>query len=78
MMDKEAVHHPSHYQGRKYEAIDVIQDYDLSFCLGNVLKYVLRAGRKDSSKHLEDLNKAKQYLEFEIAQVMKNNLNKSQ
>ena len=69
MADKEAVHHPSHYQGHKYEAIAIIQDYDLNFCLGNVLKYLLRAGRKDPTKKLEDLRKAKQYLEFEIEAI---------
>ena len=73
MANKETVHHPSHYQGRKYEAIAIIQDYDLNFCLGNVLKYLLRAGRKDPSKKLEDLRKAKQYLEFEIAEIESQN-----
>ena len=56
---------PAHYvEGRKYEPKDVIRDWDLNFNLGNVIKYVSRAGRKDSK--IVDLEKAKQYLQFEI------------
>lgn len=68
-MSKEnnSVNHPSHYaDGRKYEPIDVIKDWDLDFNLGNCIKYISRAGRKDSSKLVEDLEKAKFYLEHEI------------
>lgn len=55
---------PSHYCFRKYEPKDVIREWGLNFNLGNVVKYVARAGRKDNI--LQDLKKAKQYLEFEI------------
>lgn len=49
------------------EAIDVIEAYKLNFCLGNVIKYVLRCGHKGSdSDALRDLEKAKAYLEREI------------
>lgn len=55
----ENVNHPSHYaDGRKYEPIDVIQDWELDFCLGNTVKYIARAGRKYSNKTIEDLEKA--------------------
>ena len=57
----EAVSHPSHYTFGEYEVIDVIEDWGLDFHLGNVLKYVARAGRKGDQK--EDLLKAKWYLE---------------
>lgn len=58
------VDHPEHYQGYRYEVIDIIEDYNLGFNLGNVIKYVLRANKKG---HLiEDLKKAKWYLEREI------------
>ena len=54
-----AVNHPNHYAaGRKYEPIDVIEDWELGFCLGNAVKYISRAGRKDPSTHVEDLKKA--------------------
>ena len=60
--------HPNHYcQGRKYEPKDVIRDWDLNFNLGNVVKYISRNGRKEGNSVLQDLKKAKQYLEFEIA-----------
>lgn len=60
------VSHPSHYNFGKYEVVKVIIDWGLGFCLGNVIKYVARAGRKDGNSRLQDLMKAKQYLEFEI------------
>ena len=60
----EHVDHPSHYQGNKYEAIDVIEDFQLNFCLGNAIKYILRAGKKDSRE--QDLQKAIWYLQREV------------
>lgn len=57
----------SHYaKGRKYEPKDVIRDWRLNFALGNVVKYVARAGRKENVPAVEDLKKAKDYLEDEI------------
>ena len=66
-MKKEAVNHPSHYGGEKnpYEAIKVIEAWGLNFSLGNVLKYMSRAGKK-SDATLEDLKKAAWYLNREI------------
>lgn len=58
---KEMVNHPSHYQGNKFEVIDIIEDYNLDFCLGNAVKYILRAGKKDDI--IQDINKAIWYLE---------------
>ena len=57
------VNHPSHYQGSCLEAIDVIEDFDLNFHLGNAVKYILRAGKKGNKE--EDLRKAIWYLERE-------------
>lgn len=65
----DAVKNPSHYCGKKYEVIDLIEDYGLSYCLGNVAKYICRAGKKypgDKKKELQDLNKAKWYLDRRI------------
>lgn len=60
---KEAVSHPNHYTaGRKYEPIEVISDWGLDFDLGNAVKYISRAGRKDPSKTKEDLEKAIFYI----------------
>ena len=62
-----AVDHPNHYGGEDnpYEAIKVIEAWELGFRLGNAVKYILRAGKKGS--RLEDLKKAKWYLDREIA-----------
>jgi hypothetical protein len=60
----ENVNHPNHYQGRELEVIDIIDDFELNFYLGNVIKYVLRCGKK--GRRLEDLQKAYWYLEREI------------
>ena len=58
----EMVDHPKHYQSKHgVEVIDIIEEFGLGFHLGNVIKYVLRAGHK--SNELEDLEKAKWYLE---------------
>jgi hypothetical protein len=63
----EAVHHPAHYGGgaNPYEAIKVIEAWDLGFCLGNTVKYIARAGRKGPA--LQDLRKAAWYLQREIS-----------
>lgn len=63
------VDHPDHYGGgdNPYEAIKVIIAWGLNFCLGNVVKYVARAGKKQD--RLEDLKKARKYLDFEIAKL---------
>ena len=67
-MKHEAVNHPGHYQG-KIEVIDFIEDKGLGFHLGNTVKYIARAGKKDPSKVLEDLRKAKWYLDRKIEQM---------
>lgn len=57
---------PKHYTaGRKHEPWDVIADWGLDFDLGNVVKYVSRAGRKGDA--MEDLQKAEQYLQHAMA-----------
>jgi hypothetical protein len=72
-MKKESVKHPDHYGGKDnpYEAIKVIEAWGLNFSLGNVLKYINRSGKK-SKNPLEDLEKAAQYLDFEIKRMKRN------
>ena len=65
--EKEMVNHPSHYNMGKYEAIDVIEDWGLGFNLGNTIKYISRAGHKDSI--VQDLKKAMWYLDREIQRL---------
>ena len=61
----DAVNHPSHYQGKNgIESIDVIENFDLNFNLGNAIKYILRAGKKGD--RLQDLEKALWYLSREV------------
>lgn len=65
----ETINHPKHYGGgdNPYEAIKVVEAWALGFCLGNVVKYISRAGKKGDA--LEDLKKARWYLEREIANL---------
>ena len=65
-MESDAVRHPAHYTTGKIECIDFITDKKLNFCRGNAVKYIVRAGLKDPSKEVEDLEKAVFYLEREI------------
>lgn len=61
---KEKVNHPKHYNVGKIEVIDAIQDWELDFCLGNVVKYIARHNHKKDP--LTDLKKAKWYLDYAI------------
>ena len=70
MEKPEKINHPQHYGGdTTYEAIKVIEAWQLGFCLGNTVKYILRAGKKDPAVLLEDLKKARWYLDREIAKA---------
>ena len=66
------INHPDHYTSGGVETIDLIEAKDLNFNLGNVVKYVSRCGRKKTkgmsveAKAIQDLEKAKWYLEREI------------
>lgn len=70
---------PQHYQNRSddLQVIDVIEQFGLNFHRGNVVKYTIRAGRKSElgyealEKAIEDLNKAKWYLDRQILDYQK-------
>jgi len=64
--DNDQVIHPQHYGGKDnpYEAIKVIEAWKVGFNLGNTLKYISRAGKKDNI--IQDLEKALFYLDREI------------
>ena len=62
-----AVDHPSHYTFGKIEVIDALEDWGLDFHLANTVKYIVRSGRKDPAKLIEDLEKAAWYLARKIA-----------
>lgn len=67
----ENVDHPQHYGGadNPYEAIKVIEAWDLGFCLGNTVKYISRCGKKPGQDKLQDLKKALWYLQREISKI---------
>lgn len=63
------VNHPKHYNDGKIEVIDYIEDQNFGFCLGNAVKYISRAGKKDKAKEIEDLRKAIWYINRRISQI---------
>jgi hypothetical protein len=63
----DAVDHPPHYNFGKIEVIDFIEDQQLGFHEGNTVKYVARARHK--GRELEDLKKARWYLDRKIQQL---------
>lgn len=67
----DTINSPSHYTDGGIETIDYIEAKDLGYHLGNVVKYVSRAGKKDPEKTLEDLKKARWYLERQIYRLGK-------
>ena len=64
------VNHPAHYGGDTvYEVIKVLRAWQLNFALSNAVKYIARAGKKDPAKTIEDMEKARWYLDREIARL---------
>lgn len=70
-MTKDMVNDPPHYKDGGIETIDFIEAKQLGFNLGNAVKYISRAGKKNDA--LEDLKKARWYLNREINNMMKDN-----
>jgi hypothetical protein len=68
-INHDPVNHPSHYTTGRIETIDFIEDKGLGFHLGNAVKYIVRAGKKDPEKTVEDLEKAVWYLRREIRRL---------
>lgn len=65
----DVVNRPAHYTDGKIEVIEFIEDKKLGFCLGNAVKYIARAGKKDPSKEIEDLKKAEWYIKRRIKEL---------
>ena len=70
LTSKEAVDHPNHYNIGGIEAIDFIESWGLNFSLGNAIKYIARAPYKNDE--IEDLKKARWYIDREIQRLEKN------
>lgn len=65
------VNNPAHYTDGKIETIEFIEDKKLGFCLGNAVKYISRAGKKDPTKEAEDLRKAIWYIQRRIYELQR-------
>lgn len=66
------VEKPKHYNTGNIEVITAIEDWNLDYHLGNVVKYIARAGKKDPNKIIEDLEKARWYLNRKIESLRRN------
>lgn len=67
---EDSVNHPSHYTS--YKGLEIIElTEQMNFCKGNAIKYIARAGLKDPSKEIEDLEKAQWYIAREIQRLLK-------
>lgn len=74
-INKNQVNHPVHYQGENgIEVIDSIEaavgfEGLIAFCLGNAMKYVSRAGKKSKDTEIQDLEKAKWYIDHALKKL---------
>ena len=66
---QDTINHPAYYTDGKIEVSDFIADKNLNFFRGNVVKYVARAGKKNAETEVEDLQKARWYIDREIERL---------
>lgn len=59
----EEVYKPNYYTNDTSDVIDFCFNFNLDFCTGNVVKYIVRAGKKDNNSRKQDLLKARTYLD---------------
>tara|TARA_X000001382_G_scaffold123818_1_gene107891 strand:+ start:245 stop:523 length:279 start_codon:yes stop_codon:yes gene_type:complete len=69
MAQSDVIVKPSHYEQYEFEPVAFIMKNELSFWMGNVIKYVMRAGDKEGTPEIEDLEKAKRYIDMRINQL---------
>jgi len=68
MSAHDAVNSPAHYT--QYQGLEVIDlTEQMNFNRGNAVKYIARAGAKDPAREVEDLEKARWYVEREIRRL---------
>jgi len=72
-VENDPVQHPAHYTSSRIEVLDAIEEWELTYGIGNVVKYCARAGKKTQDK-LQDLCKAKFYLDREIEKLQRDRL----
>ena len=68
-MDTNEITRPSHYEQYAFEPVTFIMKNDLPFWMGNVIKYVMRAGDKVNTNETTDLKKAARYIQMRINQL---------
>jgi len=68
-LQSDVVKNPKHYEQYEFEPVSFIMKNELSFWMGNVIKYVMRAGTKDDTDEVQDLKKAIRYIEMRINQL---------
>lgn len=71
-LGKDMINHPPHYASLTPEPISVIESWGLGYHLGNSLKYIARAGKKEGAPIIQDLEKARWYLSREIERLKNN------
>lgn len=70
-MADESVIIPSYYNKENMRVIDIIDEYELNFNKGNIIKYILRSGKKSKDTEIQDLQKAMRYCQMEIERLNK-------
>ncbi len=77
-MADESVIIPSYYNKTNMSVIDIIDEYELNFNKGNIIKYVLRSGKKSKDTEVQDLQKAIRYCQMEIERIQKREMKNEQ
>ena len=71
-MSNNEIIEPSYYNKASMSVCDIIDEYDLDFYKGNIIKYVLRSGKKSADTEIQDLEKAIKYCILKIDRLKKN------
>ena len=70
-MSNNEIIEPSYYNKASMSVCDIIDEYELDFYKGNIIKYVLRSGKKSADTEIQDLEKAIKYCILEIERLKK-------
>lgn len=70
-MTDNSVLSPSYYNKENMSVSDIVDEYELNFNKGNIIKYVLRSGKKQTDTEIQDLQKAMRYCQMEIERLNK-------
>lgn len=70
-MTDNSVLSPSYYNKENMSVSDIVDEYELNFNKGNIIKYVLRSGKKSKDTEIQDLQKAMRYCHMEIERLSK-------